>query len=237
MALGLGLGLPFTAGRWAGIPQADSLLWWLDPRRIAATPVDSWPARVGSFSPTAAGGARPTWDGTSVTFDGTDDALTVATSAAIHPSGAAKFSVAAWVKPTSLSATSGIILETGTYPNSLQLQCASGVAATELYVGSLQARWPTALTAEVWAFVAATYDGSRSPGSRCRLFVGAPTVVEVSPALDNVNTATLPAASGTARIGGRTGGWYPGSVGDAFLWSGVELTSGELQQVVNATNY
>ncbi len=237
MALGLGLGLPFTAGR-RGLPQADKLLWWLDPRvGIAASPVDSWAAKRGAFTPTAAGAARPTWDGTSVTFDGTDDALTVAASDAIHPAGASKFTLFAWVNPTSLSGTAGIVLETGTYPNSLQLQCASGAAATEIYVGALQARWPAALTAGVWTAVAVTYDGSRALGSRCRLFVGAPTIVEVSPSLDNVNTATVPAASGTARLGGRTGGWYPGRVGDALLWNGVELTGPELQQVVNATNY
>lgn len=237
MSLGLGLGLPFTAGRGQWVPpQADSLLWQLDPRAgIAASPVDAWTAKRGAFSPTATLTARPTWDGTSVEFDGVDDALTIATTAAIHPSGATKFSLLTWVYPVAPTATAGIVLETGTYPNSIQLQF--GTAACDIFVGTLQARWPAVPTTGVWTALCATYDGSRSAGSRMRLFVGAPTVVEVSPASDAVNVTALPAASGTARIGGRTGGWYPGKKGDSFFWSGIELVAGEFQQVVNATNY
>jgi hypothetical protein len=225
----------FGGGGGVSIPQAQALLWRKDPRLVTASPVDAWPSTVGTFSPTAAGGARPTWDGTSVTFDGTDDALTVATSAAIHPSGATKFSLLAWVYPVTPTATAGIVLETGTYPNSIQLQFST--LALDIFVGAAGARWPAVPTAGVWTALCATYDGSRALGSRMRLFVGAPTVVEVTPTSDAVAAAALPAASGTARLGGRTGGWYPGKEGDILLWNGVELTAAEFQQVVNATNY
>lgn len=234
MALGLGFGLPFTAGRGVPIPQAQALLWWLDPRRIAASPVDSWASRRGSFAPAAAGGARPTWDGTSVNFDGTDDALTATAGPGTNPDGAGKFTLACWANPDSVAA-SAVVLETADYPNSILLL--SAPTYIDVFVGSLSCRFPTAMTAGSWGFYAIAYDGSRALGSRGRLYRGEPTVVEEVPSADNVNVTTVPTATGTARVGGRSTVFFDGKIGDAFLWSGVELSAQELQQVVNATNY
>lgn len=234
MALGIGVGLPFGVSA-RRLPYQDQLLWWLDPRRITATPVDSWPARVGTFSPTASGGARPVWDGTSVDFDGTDDALTIAASAATNPDGATKFTLAWWANADSVAANA-VVLETATAFNGLLVL--SAPTYIDIFAGSAQVvRFPSAMTVGAWAFYALTVDLGRSTGSKCRLFRGEPTVAEVTPTSDNIAISSMPAASGTAVAGGRSTVFFDGKIGDAFLWSGVELSAAELQQVVNATNY
>lgn len=222
-------------GGWngdGGIPQSQALLWWLDPRRIAATPVDVWPARVGTFSPTAAGAARPTWDGTSVDFDGVDDALTQASSPATNPDGAVRFTLAGWCRPDSVATTVSLV-ETGFFPNGILL--ISFATGLTIYVGGNVASWPGGpLATGVWQFFAASYDGSRALGNRMLLYTGA-TVGLVTPTVDSVTATTVPVGAGTALTGGRSTQFYDGRLGDWLLWSGVELSLSELQQVANAT--
>lgn len=233
MALGMGVGLPFGGGGQR-LPHQDKLLWRLDPRRITGTPVDSWPARIGSFSPTASGGARPAWDGSSVDFDGTDDALTQAASAATNPDGETKFTLGLWVRPDSVAANA-VVLETADYSTSILVL--STPTHIDVFVGSLNTRFPAPMTVGAWGYYAISYDGSRALNSRARLYRGEPTVVEVTPAFDNINVSAVPAATGTARIGGRSTVFFDGKVGEGQLWKGVELPAPELQAWVNATNY
>lgn len=224
-------------GGWDGgggvaIPQSQALLWWLDPRRITATPVDVWPARVGAFNGSAAGGARPTWDSTSVDFDGIDDALTQASSAATNPNGATRFTLAGWCSPDSVATTVSLV-ETGFFPDGILL--ISFATGLSIYVGSNLATWPGgALATGTWQFRAASYDGSRALGDRMRLYAGT-TVAAVTPTTDGVTATTVPVGAGTAFTGGRSTQYFNGKLGDWLLWSGVELSLSELQQVANAT--
>jgi hypothetical protein len=233
MALGLGLGLPFSAGRGAGIPQADKLLWYLDPRYgISASPVDAWASKRGAFSPTAAGALRPTWDGSSVDFDGTDDALTQAASAATSPNGATKFTIAGWCNPDSVATTVSLV-ETGSFPDGILL--ISFATGLSIYVGGNAAFWPGgALATGTWQFFAASFDGSRALGDRMRLYTGS-TVALVTPTSDAVPVTAVPVGAGTALVGGRSTQFYNGKLGDWLLWSGVELTLAELQNVATRT--
>lgn len=227
MALGIGVGLPFGVMIRRALPQAGSILWYLDPRAgIAASPVDAWSARVGAFSPTAAGAARPTWDGSSVIFNGTTQLLTQATSTAIHPEGATRFTIAGWTRAVSLPA-SVVLFETSSTTNGITVAAFGAGNVSVLLGGATVVVAP--LPIATWTFRAWTFDLSRALGAKARVYrADSGTVAEVAPVSDTIaNTAVL-ATSGTAGFG-RTGALIHGSLGNWALWSGVELTLAELQ--------
>ncbi len=230
----LGIGLLSKPAEWIP-PLPGSILWQLDPESGITESgglVSEWASRRGAFDPTAVGSARPVWDGTSVEFDGVDDAVTQAASPLTNPDGAAQFTIAGWCRPNSVASTMSLV-ETGFFPNGILL--ISFAAGLSIYVGNNLATWSGGpLATGVWQFRAATYNGTRALGDRMRLYAGA-TVAPVAPSVDGVAVTTVPVAAGTAFAGGRATQFYDGALASWLMYSNIELNLAQLQLVAVGT--
>lgn len=213
------------------LPEPQSVLWWLRDRDLAAGEVAAWSPIVGGLAPTGGAGVRPFNYLDGVEFDGTNDALTQAAGATTNPDGATQITVAFWVKPTTVSGNM-VLFETAGYPNGVLVQSTS--AGLQVFVGTLNCQ-TTPLVAGIWQFCAVTFDLTRPVNQRARAFRGEPTVVESALAYDNVNVTSVPVASGTAAVGGRSTVYFQGSLGDIVVLS-KELTIDQLRQVADETN-
>ena len=219
------------------LPQAASLLWSMDPAFgiiSAVGLVSSWTSRYGSSVFSAAAGLQPVLGNGHLDFDGVNDSLTAAYSTAIHPAGATKVTVATWLRFDVMAAAIAVLGTSGVYGEGIWLIFDAGYY--DWVVGGPAGdvtRVTTKHPAGVWQFVAMTWDGARAAPNKVRTYYGTTTVAQITPGLDENVLTSIPASSGAAFIGGNA--TFNGQQGPVLLWSGVELTLAELQQVAAMT--
>lgn len=239
--LGLGIGIwPGAVGGAEPLPQLASLLMHLDPthgRSESGGVIDSWAAKVGAATFTAAGAARPLGGGVWPDFQGVDDAMTATSDAVTHPVNATKCSILAWVYQDATS--DATIYISATYPNGITLITTAGVRF-DAYFGALFVGGSSGVTADQqpaaneWRCVVATFDGAQSAGSRAKIYIG-PGHDLTDVTNDAVNATALGAAAGSAVLGGSAARWTDGLHGGVCLWGGVALTLAEAEVAARLT--
>lgn len=235
MALGLGLGLPFTAGRSVAPPQLSSLRFWGEPADLSGADVASWAGRApGSATFTAIGGERPDASAAGLVFNGSDRMNVAASTLGL--SGATRATIAGWVKINSAAfAANDTIFASDAYPNGFALANSLGTQWRWItYIGGAS-RNGTADNQQLpdgWQFVCASYDGTQATDdARVSVYTlehGQTIATTLTTIGASIPTA-IPAASGNAAIGdlppfNRTAAWTQGGL---YIYAGAALTSGE----------
>lgn len=242
MALGLGLGLPFTAGRRGLPPQAQALFgYWEPPGRVNTSgEVSSWPsAAPGSLTITGASGERPDISGNITTFNGSTDRLTFAGNA-FGATDRATFG--AWVKVAATIALNDTLLYTsdlsagylglGTFNNARWIAGASGATA-----GNMNGSADGTVRPGVWQFVSVVFDGTQAVQAD-RLRIWLLEHGQTAPELQGqVPGGTIPASltvgGGTGAIGDLVGfsRQLPFDTTAMYLYKGAALSSAEVAQL------
>ncbi len=160
--------------------------------------------------------------GSALTFDGTNDWVTVADKPSLDASGA--LTLEAWVRPNGGPTWRTILLkENGsTLAYALYSAASGGTPMGIVLVGGTQQKLsgPSALPAGAWSHLALTYDGSQM-----RLYVNG--VQRASKAV----TGSMPNSSGALRIGGNNvwrSEWFRGELDELRVYNRA-LGAGEIQ--------
>ncbi len=160
-------------------------------------------------------------NGGALSFDGVNDMVTVADTAALDLTNA--MTLEAWVRPSTTNRWRTVALkeQSGALVYSLYSNNSGQRASTNLWLGSgeIEARSAASLPTNVWTHLAATYDGAV-----IRLYVNG--------ALSGSATATgsMPASTGAFRIGGNTvwDEFFGGLIDDLRLYNRA-LSAAEVQ--------
>jgi hypothetical protein len=149
--------------------------------------------------------------GGALSFDGVNDWVTVADTAALDLTGA--LTLEAWVRPTALAAWRTILLkeQTGGLVYALYVTETGSRANGYLRIGSeLGLSAPAPLAANTWTHVALTYDGAAM-----RLYVDGTQVATRS------QTGAITASSGVLRIGGNApwGEYFQGLIDEVRIYN------------------
>lgn len=235
--LGLGLGLPFSAGRGnRKPPQLASLRFWGDSADVSGADVASWPGRApGSATFSAAGGERPDASAGGLVFNGSDR-MAVST-AALGFGGVSKATVAFWVKLTSAGAND-CIFSTDTYPNGLAL----ANNATRRWIAYINGSFQNSANdynqhPGVWQFVALCFDGTQGTDAlKLRLYTveHGQDVATLEPTTGTVGLpAALAAASANAAIADLPpfNRIPPMAVSSTYWYTDAVLTAAEVIQL------
>jgi chitodextrinase len=166
-------------------------------------------------------------NGGALTFDGTNDVVTVPDSASLDLSG---MTLEAWVRPTATGAWRTIATkeEPANQVYGLFSSTDTGRPAGIYSIGSKRSqdivRGPSALALSSWTHLATTYDGSNA-----RLYVNGSQVATM-PLAGQVRQSTQP-----LRIGGNTvwGEWFRGQIDDLRIYNRA-LSASELQSDMNS---
>jgi fibronectin type 3 domain-containing protein len=163
--------------------------------------------------------------GAALSFDGTNDLVTVADSASLDLSSA--MTLEAWLRPSSGGWRTAILKERpGGLVYGLYGSTDNNRPSTEIQLGSAtEVRGTSALPLNLWTHLAATYDGATM-----RLYVNGSQV-----ATRNASGA-LQLSSGALRIGGNTvwgGEYFRGLIDEVRVYNRA-LTAGEIQTDMNA---
>jgi chitodextrinase len=160
--------------------------------------------------------------GGALSFDGVDDLVTVADAASLDLTGG--MTLEAWVRPSSLGSSwrTAVLKERpGGLAYALYPHTGGRGPSGHVFVGSSEprARLGTALTANAWSHVAATYDGAR-----IRLYVNG---VERASHMATGSIATSPSP---LRLGGNTvwTEWFAGLLDDVRVYNRA-LSAAEIQ--------
>ena len=194
--------------------------------RTPSTPAAAPPSRTSPAAATRARSrARPGRpagkNGGALSFDGVNDWVTVADTAALDLTTA--MTLEAWVQPTSTNRWRTVALkeQTGNLVYALYGNNSGQRASANLWLGcsEAEARRASQLPANTWTHLAATYDGATM-----RLYVNG--------ALSGSTTATgsMPASTGPFRIGGNAiwDEWFAGQLDDLRLYNRA-LSATEVQ--------
>jgi hypothetical protein len=164
--------------------------------------------------------------GSALTFDGTNDWVTVADAPGLDLSGA--LTLEAWVRPNGGPSWRTIVLkENGsTLAYALYAAASGGTPMGIVYTGGAQQKLsgPSALPAATWTHLALTYDGAQ-----LRLYVDG-----VQRASKTV-TGAMPNSSGPLRIGGNsvwTSEWFKGELDELRVYNRA-LSASEIQSDMN----
>ena len=160
-------------------------------------------------------------NGGALSFDGVNDMVTVADTAALDLTNA--MTLEAWVRPSTTNRWRTVALkeQPGALVYSLYSNNSGQRASTNLWLGSgeVEARSAASLPTNAWTHLAATYDGAV-----IRLYVNG--------ALSGSATATgsMPASTGAFRIGGNTvwDEYFGGLIDDLRLYNRA-LSAAEIQ--------
>ncbi|PKH40185.1 Glucose/arabinose dehydrogenase, beta-propeller fold [Nocardioides alpinus] len=162
--------------------------------------------------------------GGALVFDGTNDMVSVADSASLDLTTG--MTLSAWVRPTTLGSWRQVLLKERPQGLTYALYAtgnASGRPNATLAIGNTdrEVNAPSALAANVWTHLAATYDGAVA-----RLYVNGTQVATRNQA------GTLVTSTGALRIGGNAvwGEWFAGTIDDVRVY-GRALTAAEVQTV------
>lgn len=161
--------------------------------------------------------------GKALSFDGTNDMVTVADSASLDLTTA--LTVSAWLYPTVISGTWRRILwkerPTGNFAYNLTatddvLKPRFSIFTTTSYT----LKGPTALPINTWSHLTATYDGQQ-----LRLYLNGAEVANTAA------TGIMPATTGTLRIGGnaKTANYFKGMIDEVRIYTRA-LSVSEIQQ-------
>ena len=160
-------------------------------------------------------------NGGALSFDGVNDMVTVADTAALDLTNA--MTLEAWVRPSTTNRWRTVALkeQSGALVYSLYSNNSGQRASTNLWLGSgeLEARSAASLPTNAWTHLAATYDGAV-----IRLYVNG--TLSGSTAA----TGSMPASTGAFRIGGNTvwDEYFGGLVDDLRLYNRA-LSAAEVQ--------
>jgi|GEM_PF-1389547 len=147
-------------------PDTNPISRWALDDNTGCTATDSYDSNNGTLSPNCASNS-PTWttgkENSALSFDGSDDYVTVANASNLNPETAV--TVSAWIKwdidPTTGNARAQILSKNG--DDQYQLQHNSGNTAFEFAVNTSSGRQvivgTTTPAQNTWYFVAGTYDG------------------------------------------------------------------------------
>ena len=191
---------------------------------------------VGSIAGDASGNSHTgtvtgaTWTtsgkyGGTLNFDGTNDLVTVADSAALDLTTG--MTLSAWVHPTALSTWRTVLLKerSGGLVYALYASDQASHPNTYITIGGseFESTGPTALPLNVWNNLAATYDGSA-----LRVYING---VQVS---SRPVAGSLLSSTGALRIGGNSvwGEYFQGLIDEVRIYSRV-LTAAEIQTDMN----
>ena len=191
---------------------------------------------VGSIAGDASGNSHTgtvtgaTWTtsgkyGGTLNFDGTNDLVTVADSAALDLTTG--MTLSAWVHPTALSTWRTVLLKerSGGLVYALYASDQASHPNTYINIGGsdFESTGPTALPLNVWNNLAATYDGSA-----LRVYING---VQVS---SRPVAGSLLSSTGALRIGGNSvwGEYFQGLIDEVRIYSRV-LTAAEIQTDMN----
>jgi hypothetical protein len=177
---------------------------------------------------TISGGA--TWttagkNGNALSFDGVNDMVTVANTAALN---ATRTTVMAWLRPTALGGwRSAVMKETATglaYALYADNSASRPAGFVNLGATDRTGAGTAALPLNVWSHVAMTFDGSN-----IRLYVNG-VLVRTAAFAGNIVTSTQ-----AVRIGGNAiwGEWFAGMIDDVRIYNRA-LTLAEVQSMMNA---
>ena len=160
--------------------------------------------------------------GGALTFDGTNDYVTVPDSASLDlgPS----MTLEAWVRPTASSGWRTVLLKETPTSLAYSLYSASSTNRPSAWIGDASSIGTAALAASTWSHVAATYDGSR-----LRLYVNG--VLRT----DKATTAPVAVSTGPLKIGGNAvwGEWFAGQIDEVRVYDRV-LSATEITADMNA---
>lgn len=238
--LGLGLGLPFSAGRGLRLPpQYANMILWTDPT-VGATDdggglISALASRKGSAVFAASGTQRPVRTSDYLTFNGTTNLMVRPSDAQSHPALVTRMTYAAWIYR---SGTSGFISwysgsnYTGSAAPAGYLMDYIGVARYAVANGDTFDTVSGDVALDAWRFRAWTFDGSLAPGSRIMVYEGAtPETVAMVAAAESGTQTTTPDHIGNSYLGAAGAGTRlaSGRIGHTGIWSGAALTLAELQ--------
>lgn len=232
---GLGLGLPFSAGRRGLPPQVQALRFWGEPADLSGTDVASWTGRApGNVAFAAAGGERPDKTSAGLVFNGSDR-MTLAAST-LDLGGATKATIAFWVKINSAAFTANdCIFASADYPNGIGLANSLGTQWRWItYIGGAS-RNGTADNQQLpdgWQFVLAAYDGTQgTDDARVTVYTleHGQTIPTTLTTIGASIPTSLPANSGNATIGDLPPfNRVPAmTLGALYVYKGAALSSAE----------
>jgi hypothetical protein len=163
----------------------------------------------------------PTWTtagkyGGALSFDGTNDYVTVPDSASLDLGST--MTMEAWVRPTASSGWRTVLLKESPTDLAYALYSASGTNRPSVWVDGASSVGTAALTTSAWSHVAATYNGSR-----LRIYVNGTLRT------DKAVTSPVPVTSGPLKIGGNAiwGEWFAGQVDEVRIYDRA-LTAAEI---------
>jgi putative IMPACT (imprinted ancient) family translation regulator len=189
--------------------------WKLDEQTGATTAVDS--SGNGNHGILSGGTWSPTGGriGGALQFDGTDDVVNISAISFNYP-----ITYSAWIKPTT---TSGSHAALGRYYGGYKLGTASTSFSYNIYTSANNSRTSDTVTANEWAHLAATYDGTT-----ITYYLNGVSVATVA------QTADLSQTSSAWQIGahGHSNEYFQGYVDDVRLYSRV-LTSTEIASIAD----
>jgi hypothetical protein len=154
--------------------------------------------------------------GKALQFDGVNDWVTIADKTDLRFSST--LTLEAWVNPSALSDFRTVIMKERTGDLAYVLY-SSGLNSPSVYLRNASATSATALPANTWSHLAATYDATT-----IRLYVNGVQVASAA------KTGALAATAGALRLGGNGvwGEWFAGRIDDVRLYDKA-LTAAQVQ--------
>ncbi len=232
----------FTAAEIQSLYQASAPSLWLklDEAENATSFVDSAGNFANATCTSCPASGRKGQLGVAAQFDG-NDFIQAAPANQLALGGVEPFSLAAWVKPERFSGYSTIVAKS-LVPNPAQSCTAQGctIHATGYWLGlnndklnlsrpnfsdysEIEASQP--LPANVWSFVAATYDGNNA-----RLYINGQLAVEASGWLTQATNLTTPLLIAAEAPSGSPLNFFQGRIDDVTLFKAA-LSSSEINQI------